>query len=1112
MADSNVGINIDVTSNTSGAKSGLSGLVGMLNQVGSAINRTAQQFQKLSGASQIKASVPTPATPASGTAGPALRGGADQAQAALKALQDLDQSSIRISQNMAKNLPQGLTDALNKMKQADAAYYETSLKTAVTSFEEKKTAYESATQAMIAAEKKLQEAQDNRANAQKGSLRTANTAVTAAKKGYTETAKAAKTAEDAMVKADQEAAKAAQQTAGKVAGYWNQSAKEATKAQEDFARKVQQAFNMIKRTGADILNNFNRMANGIRQAAQGLQELTQLIAVTIAAPLGLFLRSATTDAMSFEQEMAKVKKAVNIGDSSQFDVLTQRIRNLAKITPTAVEQLATFAEQAGQIGIEGMPAVYRWTNLMNKLMIGTDVDASSISEDMGRIANAFGMNLNTEEGMSQMEKLASVMDMVAKKTATDMDGIVTSVMDAAVIGPMLKIPTQAVVAMVGELISSGVDASAAGTNLSRFFAGALKNADKFAGMMKGYKREIIDHSTGLVTGFTEPYSDMQSVIDEINAHPVDVLTDALGALANATEPDRAQALKNFFDSVGYVGARIGAMAKNYKELKALIRDSNNEFDEATTLQMDYAAMLMTTQSQVQIFKNNFRDLGMTLGSVVLPKLNEIMQYMIPLMQTLGDKFMALSGPTQLLIVGIPILVVALTPLLFIVTTIIHSFGLLAGSLLSISSGMWGLSTSIIGTVGKLASGLPFVTSWLGKLGMMKTVTTIAADGTTAVAKSVFSLGGAFSKAGGFLRGIVSGTISLQGVFSGLFKALLAFAQANPIILIATTIIGVFATLSKFGLDLGKYFINLADSARAWGERLMTTYANGMLGGAARAISKVLTTVAGWIANFFEAHSPPKEGPLRTIDKWGTTLMNTYLSGFALADFGILDDVGNMIKDAFDIFEGLGQIGDGEANTLFSGVREALTQLIDAFDKTGEIAENVLAKIGDSLGSLGADYTKLIRLQLQYKQVQKQIADLENQKKQTLKNYDAEIAKISKLNVSAEEKAELMRQAMAKRDDELDQTSQQEQAAQDQADVIKDQLDWQKEYIKAQLETLDLLRKQNEEKKNTDQAAVVVAALEMLPGTTLLLATLVLVVVVETLLLMLGKRSMPSPRK
>ena len=717
MADSNVGINIDVTSNTSGAKSGLSGLVGMLNQVGSAINRTAQQFQKLSGASQIKATVPAPApnsAPPAGSApvaqiapaiplGPvtgdqlaqASTSGVIQAQKILEAFQQIDQGAIEVSSKIKQYLPQGLSEALNQMISDSQKANQRMLADAIENAEAKKQAYLKAQREQLAAQDDMAVAQATKDAAPRGTKTAYNEIIKETKAELKVKTTAANDAYEAFQKADQKAATSAEQASKSIAKAYTTAGKEqekaakeaekvvadAQKAQADAAkaseksqvdaakasqkavedaakkeqkaqvdaakasqkafadvtRSITQGFNLVKRAGADAINNFNRMANGIRQAAQGLQELTQLMALTIAAPMGLFLRSATADAMSFEQEMAKVKKAVNIGDSAQFDVLTKRIRNLAKITPTAVEQLATFAEQAGQIGIEGMPAVYRWTNLMNKLMIGTDVDASSISEDMGRIANAFGMNLNTEEGMSQMEKIASVMDMVAKKTATDMDGIVTSVMDAAVIGPMLKIPTQAVVAMVGELISSGVDASAAGTNLSRFFTGALKNADKFAGMMKGYKREIIDDSTGLVTGFTEPYSDMQSVIDEINAHPVEVLTDALGALANATEPDRAQALKNFFDSVGYVGARIGAMAKNYKELKALIRDSNNEFDEATTLQMDYAAMLMTSQSQVQIFKNNFRDLGMTLGSVVLPKLNEIMQYLIPVMQALGDE-------------------------------------------------------------------------------------------------------------------------------------------------------------------------------------------------------------------------------------------------------------------------------------------------------------------------------------------------------------------------------------------------------------------------------------------------------------------------------------------
>ena len=40
--------------------------------------------------------------------------------------------------------------------------------------------------------------------------------------------------------------------------------------------------------------------------------------------------------------------------------------------------------------------------------------------------------------MQELEKLVSVMDMVAKRTSTDVDGIITAVQDAAVIGGMLK--------------------------------------------------------------------------------------------------------------------------------------------------------------------------------------------------------------------------------------------------------------------------------------------------------------------------------------------------------------------------------------------------------------------------------------------------------------------------------------------------------------------------------------------------------------------------------------------------------------------------------------------------------------------------------------------------
>ena len=97
------------------------------------------------------------------------------------------------------------------------------------------------------------------------------------------------------------------------------------------------------------------------------------------------------------------------------------------------------------------------------------------------------------------------------------------------------------------LITSGVDPSAAGTTLQRWYVQVMKNSDKFAQSMKGYVREVRDANGKIVESF-EPYKDADDVIQRINDEPIQVLTDTIVALNTATDADHAQALKNYFDS------------------------------------------------------------------------------------------------------------------------------------------------------------------------------------------------------------------------------------------------------------------------------------------------------------------------------------------------------------------------------------------------------------------------------------------------------------------------------------------------------------------------------------------------------------------------------------
>ena len=82
-----------------------------------------------------------------------------------------------------------------------------------------------------------------------------------------------------------------------------------------------------------------------------------------------------------------------------------------------------------------------------------------------------------------------------------------------------------------------------------------------------------------------------------------------------------------------------------------------------------------------------------------------------------------------------------------------------------------------------------------------------------------------------------------------------------------------------------------------------------------------------------------------------------------------------------------------------------------------------------------------------------------------------------MNISAEEKSALMRDAMSVRDDELREIEKATQAEEEAAEAAKDKLDWQKEYVDAQMEQLNIMaRMQTAAEKVADALSEVGGAL------------------------------------
>lgn len=218
----------------------------------------------------------------------------------------------------------------------------------------------------------------------------------------------------------------------------------------------------------------------------------------------------------------------------------------------------------------------------------------------------------------------------------------------------------------------------------------------------------------------------------------------------------------------------------------------------------------------------------------------------------------------------------------------------------------------------------------------------------------------------------------------------------------------------------------ASKALAWGYNLISSFASGIIDGASSFITEAANYVGSLISSFFASFSPPKRGALQGILDWGKGLINTYFHGFTQADFGILDQVGGMIQNALQSAVSLGNLPEEEMLPLFGKVREQVAGLIADFRKTGEISEEALSKIGETLGVGSEDLVQMLRLQLEYQKTLKNLASVQEE-------YDAAEAAGF---VPAELKAKL-------------------KSAQEAADAKAEELSWQEALIKAQQDSVDI---------------------------------------------------------
>jgi len=215
-------------------------------------------------------------------------------------------------------------------------------------------------------------------------------------------------------------------------------------------------------------------------------------------------------------------------------------------------------------------------------------------------------------------------------------------------------------------------------------------------------------------------------------------------------------------------------------------------------------------------------------------------------------------------------------------------------------------------------------------------------------------------------------------------------------------------------------------ALSWGWNLVVQIANGIYNAARSVLTGALTYLGNFIGLFLKPGSPPKKGPLSHIVEWGRGVINTFLQSFKTGDFRAMQESLSPIKAALQDAVSVGNIDEPEFVQVYGQARDAVAELWATFRETGEISEEVLARIGGALGEGSEEIVSYLRYQLRYQQA------LDN------------LAAVQK-DVAAAEEAGFVPAHL----------KEQLEAAEAEAAAAQDQVDWQKEFLNVQQESVDL---------------------------------------------------------
>jgi TP901 family phage tail tape measure protein len=324
-----------------------------------------------------------------------------------------------------------------------------------------------------------------------------------------------------------------------------------------------------------------------------------LDAVALGAALGAPIKAA----IDFESAMADVKKVVSFSEPDGLIKMGDTIKAMSREIPITAAGLAQITAAGGQLGIKAID-LPDFTETVAKMSTAFDMLPEQAGDAMAKLANVYQMPIK------DIASLGDAINHLSDNTAAKAQDIVPVLQRVGGTAKQFGLGAVQVAALADSFIALGKPPEVAATAINALLV-KLQTASK-----QGKKFQSALSDIGL-SG--------QELEDAIAGDAQGALMGFLETLEGVDEQSRAGILTDLFgmeysDDISLLAGSLD----NYRKALSLTADKTQY---AGSMQREFEARSKTTENNLALLKNQIAEVGINLGSVLLPALNTTVGYL-----------------------------------------------------------------------------------------------------------------------------------------------------------------------------------------------------------------------------------------------------------------------------------------------------------------------------------------------------------------------------------------------------------------------------------------------------------------------------------------------------